>query len=205
MKRFTLILFLAAIAFAQRPMTVQQLRGFIKSSVEAKLDDKEIANTLKKIRLTEKLEPNTVSDLMSLGAGPRTSGALRELAAASEGLPAAGSNGPIVGRGLPLVKLVSEPDADQQKEILLQIREYAMGYSQSLPNFICDQVTERKQDLSGTGQQYRSFDRLQEQLTYFDHAEKYKVIAVNGQMKEVADRTKLGGAISEGEFGSMMR
>ena len=208
MKRALLVVFFAAIAFAQRPMTVAELRGFIKSSVEAKLDDKEIANTLKKIRLTEKLESNAVSALMQLGAGPRTSAGLRDLEKASESLPAPGSaaaaDGNTPARLTVSPKMVVEPDEEQQKEILLEIREYAMNYSQNLPNFICNQVTERKEDPTGTGDHYRSFDKIQEQLTYNDHQEKYKVIAVNGQMKEVTDRTKLGGAISEGEFGTMM-
>lgn len=200
----TAALALAPALYAQRAMTVAQLTAFIKSSVEERLGDKQIAETLKKIHLTEKLEPDVISELMSMGAGPRTSGALRDLAAESNGLPSPGS-GPANGAPVKAVRMVTEPDADQQKEILLQVREYALGYSQSLPNFICNQVTERKEDPSGSGQHYRSVDRLQEQLTYYDHQEKYKVVAVNGVMQEVADRTKLGGAISQGEFGSMMR
>jgi hypothetical protein len=66
------------------------------------------------------------------------------------------------------------------------------------------QVTRREEDRTGTGDHYQSVDKLQEQLTYNDHQEKYIVQAVNGQMVEHRDHMKMGGAMSSGEFGSMM-
>ena len=72
-----LILLATGLMFAQRTMTVAQLEGFIKSSIEQKLDDKEVAEALKRTRLSEKLDQKTLGTLMSLGAGPRTSAELR--------------------------------------------------------------------------------------------------------------------------------
>jgi hypothetical protein len=216
MKRFyallTFLFFACGLLLAQRQMTVAQLTGFIKSSVENKLDDKLIAEELKKVKLSEKLEPRTVSDLMALGAGVRTSAALRELATASAGLPAAPP--PAVAPGTPAEArltisrpkgtMLTEPDSQEREKILDAVREYALNYTQSLPNFICTQVIRRQEDPTGTGDHYKSVDKIQEQLTYYEHQEKYKVLAVNSQMVENRDHMKMGGAMSEGEFGSMM-
>lgn len=45
---------------------------------------------------------------------------------------------------------------------------------------------------------------IQEQLSFVDHREKYVVIAINGQMVNNREHQKLGGATSEGEFGTML-
>jgi hypothetical protein len=209
MKRFCLSLIFVTVftnvMWAQRAMTVAELTGFIKSSVENKLDDKAIAEALKKIKLTEKLEPNRISELMSLGAGVRTSAALRDLAAASAILPApaaAATPAPAIPKPKPV--MLTEPDSVERQRILDAIRDYALNYTQNLPNFICTQVIRRQEDHTGTGDHFQSVDKIQEQLTYYEHQEKYKVMAVNGGMVENRDHMKMGGAMSSGEFGSMM-
>ncbi len=208
MKRICLFLIFAAVLLAQRQMTVAQLTGFIKSSADAKLADKEIAEALKKIQLTEKLEPNTVSQLMSLGAGPRTSAALRDLASASANLPVPAPAAPnatlVIAAPKPKTTLLTEPDSVEREKILDAIRDYALNYTANLPNFICTQVTRRQEDRTGTGDHFQSVDKIQEQLTYYEHQENYKIMAVNGQLVDNKDRRKMGGAMSEGEFGSMM-
>ena len=142
---------------------------------------------------------------MSLGAGPRTSAELREMADTSAGLPAPPP--PVeAAAAIPKPARIStlSPTPDQQKEILAGIRDYALNYTANLPNFLCNQITHRQVDQTGSGDHYREMDKLQEQLTYFEHRETYKVMAVNGQMVSNKDHLKLGGAISSGEFGSMM-
>jgi|HubBroStandDraft_5_1064220.scaffolds.fasta_scaffold49317_2 hypothetical protein len=200
-----LILLATGLMFAQRTMTVAQLEGFIKSSIEQKLDDKEVAEALKRTRLSEKLDQKTLGTLMSLGAGPRTSAELRTLSDTSASLPAPPP--PLeAAAAIPKPARISTltPTPDQQKEILAGIRDYALNYTANLPNFLCNQITHRQVDQTGSGDHYREMDKLQEQLTYFEHRETYKVMAVNGQMVSNKDHLKLGGAISSGEFGSMM-
>jgi hypothetical protein len=198
----------ASVMLAQRPMTVAELTSFIKSSVENKLDDKSIAEFLKKIKLTEKLEPKTVNALMELGAGVRTSAELRELAAASAGLapPAPPAEARLSISTKPKPVMLTEPDSQEQAKILDAVRDYALNYTANLPNFICNEVIRRQVDPSGTGDHYRSDNnaKIQEQLTYYEHQEKYKIIAVNGEMVENKDPKKMGGVMSFGEFGSMM-
>ncbi len=60
------------------------------------------------------------------------------------------------------------PDAAQQKEILAAVTENALNYSDSLPNFICLQVTQRYVDRSG-GDHFVATDTIAERLSYFEH------------------------------------
>ncbi len=206
---FTVLATVSTITWAQqRAMTVAQLSGFIQSSVDAhpRLEDKVMAQFLKTVKLTEKLTPNKVSELMSLGAGSLTAAALRDLASSSANLPdpPAANARPVAPPPKPQSGTLVEPNSDERAKLLDSMREYALNYTQSLPNFICIQATRREEDRTGTGEHFSQVDRLQEQLTYYEHQEKYKMQAVNGQMVDNKDRLKMGGAISSGEFGSMM-
>ena len=90
MLRFKLIFVLfAAVALAQRAMTVEQVREFIKSQIKLKADDRKTGEFLKTIKLTQKLEDKTVEELQGLGAGPKTVAALRKLEEDSASLAAA--------------------------------------------------------------------------------------------------------------------
>jgi len=202
-RRLALFLAISAALYAQRQMTIAQLTGFIKSSVAEHLDDRSIAEMLKKTKLTEKLDQRTATGLMSLGAGPKTANALHDLSEASANLPDPPSPAAAAAPKAP-ARTFTVPDSEEQAKILDAVREYALNYTASLPNFICTQVTRRQIDPSGMGDHWQQSDKLQEQLTYFEHKESYKVMAVNGQMVNNKDHLKLGGAITSGEFGSMM-
>ena len=97
----------------------------------------------------------------------------------------------------------SEPDSAQQKQVLADGTAYALNYDQNLPNFICTQTTQRFVDYTGKSG-FRSVDLIVERLTYFEHHEQYKVFMVNGESSNVSHHD-LGGAISSGEFGSVMK
>ena len=74
------LLFTTALAFAaETAMTVDQLVGFIKSSVKLHQPDKQVADYLHHVRLTNRLDDRTIEDLQGLGAGPKTLIALRDL------------------------------------------------------------------------------------------------------------------------------
>jgi hypothetical protein len=205
-RKLCLLGLVAVISYAQRTMTVAQLTGFVRSSVTEKLDDRQIAEILKKTKLTEKLEAATVEGLQNLHPGPKTMAALKDLMDASEGLPAAApapvKPTPRLSASTNTSPLIANDPAHSQ--ILDAVRDYAMNYTAGLPNFICTQVTRRQVDQSGTGDHWTQLDKLQEQLTYFEHHENYKVIMINNQMVQNQDHEKLGGVVTEGEFGSMM-
>src|ERR1700683_1420701 len=89
--RFLLVLVTAAIltAAGEQNLTVAQLVMFIKSSVQLKQPDRQVAEYLRHVKLTDKLEDRTIEDLQSMGAGPKTIAALRELGEASASLTVA--------------------------------------------------------------------------------------------------------------------
>jgi hypothetical protein len=75
-------------AYAQRQMTVAQLVDFIRSAVQQKNDDRKVADFVRSIKLTNRLDDATVENLQNLGAGPRTVSALRALTDATASLAA---------------------------------------------------------------------------------------------------------------------
>jgi hypothetical protein len=106
------------------------------------------------------------------------------------------------------------PDAAEQKKILADATDYAFHHERNLPNFLCIQTTRRFQDFQdhdspgrrGFGQidNWRPIDIIVERLAYFEHHEDYKVIEINGAPSSI-EHSKLGGASSSGEFGSVMK
>ena len=74
---------LALFGAEQMALTVEKLTDFIRSAVQLKQSDKEVAETLRHVKMVEKLDDRTIEDLQSLGAGPKTVAALKELGDAS--------------------------------------------------------------------------------------------------------------------------
>jgi hypothetical protein len=95
------------------------------------------------------------------------------------------------------------PSSTEQKKVIEEAREIALGYTKRLPDFICLQVTRRYYDPSGL-EQFMLSDTIANRLSYFEQKEDYKLISVNGQMADTS-YDRLGGATSTGEFGTMMR
>jgi hypothetical protein len=201
MSRFKLIfIFLCAalVAMAQRAMTVEQLREFIKSQIKLKADDRMTGEYLKKIKLTQKLEDKTVEELQGLGAGPRTVIALRKLEEESASLAAAPPPPPPVVRAQ-----APPPDSMEQADVIAAMREYALSYTAKLPNFLCVQITRRHYDAKDP--RYRSGgDTIQEQINFYEHKENYKVQMHNGASVHNISHDQLGGVTSSGEWGSML-
>ena len=178
-------------------MSVEQLRAFIESSRKLGHTDKQVADYLKNIRLTQKLEPGAIEDMQG-SAGPKTLEALRNLAETVKSLPAPPPPPP-----KPVTVSIPPPTSEEQGKILEQVREYALDYSRSLPNFICTQVTRRYVDPSGL-EFWQQQDVITAKLSYFEQKEDYKVILINNRYVDTK-MDRLGGATSTGEFGSMMR
>ena len=65
---------------------------------------------------------------------------------------------------------VPPPPPDELRSILAEASRHAMDYSHSLPNLMCEQVTDRSVDRKGTGQ-WKHQDRFTELLSYVDHKE----------------------------------
>lgn len=190
-------LLVCACALAQQTLTIEQLLSFIRSSVKMKMPDREIAAYLSKVKLSEHLDERTVEDLQGEGAGPKTVAALDALANASASLPKAQPKAPP-----PPAPVEPPPSSEEQQAIISEIREYAMTYSKSLPDFICTQVTRKY--MAQTGQDdFHPHETVLEHLTYFDQQEHYKVTMVNDHVVDLSHEA-VGGASSAGDFGTMM-
>ena len=185
-------------AHAQRQMTVAQLTEFIRSAVQMKQDDRKVADYVRSIKLTNKLDDRTVEDLQGLGAGPKTVAALRALTDTTASLAPPPPEAP-----KPAPAVIPPPSAADQKRILDETREVALNYTKTLPNFICTQLTKRRLDPSGT-ESWTLVDTIQEHLSYLEGHEDYKVVMVNNKPVNNMGHSQVGGSTSSGEFGTML-
>lgn len=194
-----LLLLSAATLLAQRAMTVAQVVAFVGSQVKIKGDDRATADyLLHKIKLTEKLEARVVEELQGQGAGPKTVQALKKMIDESAGLPAA-----------PVIETVAPPppppapDSVERAEAMAAIKDYALNYTKNLPNYMCMQTTRRKIHPTLSG--YIPYgDVIREELSFVDGKESYKVMMRNEQALANVQHNQLGGAVSNGEFGTML-
>jgi hypothetical protein len=76
-----------------------------------------------------------------------------------------------------------------------------LGYIDSLPDFLCVEVTDRSIDATGTGA-WRHRDSMAELLRYFAKQEERVTLEVDGHRSDVA-REAMQGAITHGEFGGL--
>jgi hypothetical protein len=216
-----LILCCQLVLNAQTEMNLQELADFIRSELALRRStDKQMAAEIRKIELTEKLTDKTIIDLQAQGAGPKTVEALKELRdktkdlkktdpnATSSPLTAADNtpSGPAtssLSNKAPVV--IPPPDSVTQQKILDQMREYAMNYTSNLPNFMCVEVTQQYVDPRSTDN-YRSLGKILARVRYKEGQESYDVYSVNGKMQDKGSMEDVhGGAVSTGEFGSLMR
>ncbi|MBM3812235.1 MAG: hypothetical protein FJW20_11460 [Acidimicrobiia bacterium] len=197
-RRWLLGLALALLLPAQMRMSVAQLTAFLRSSVDLKHDDRRVAAYLKKVSLTEKLDARTLEDLQGYGIGPKTVEALEELREASKSLPP-----PKPVAVMPAPSPIPAPPPAEQKRVIEAAREYALNYSKRLPDFICTQVTRRYVDPAGL-EFWQQMDTITARLSYFEQKENYQVVLVNNRPVDLG-YNELGGAISSGEFGSMLK
>ena len=181
-------------------LTIEKLKEFIQSAVQMKQPDVAVAQYLRQVKLTEKLDDATVEELQKKGAGPKTVAALRSMVDASASLPEAAPSIP-----KPVYVPPPPPDSVEQGKILDEVRDYVMNYTKGLPNFICVQVTRRYVDASAKGTAFHNTDTITAKLTYDGQHEDYEVTLRNNQPLTNVKMEDLGGTTSQGEFGTMMK
>ena len=134
-----------------------------------------------------------------MGAGPRTSEALRRLIEAEQEHSRRRSRrlpNRLRHRFLRRMRL-------SRSVSLTTAREYARDYSKKLPNFICTQVTRRYEDPSGL-EFWQSQDTVVEKLSFFEQKEDYKLLFVNNRAF-TGTRERIGGTVTRGEFGTRLK
>ena len=209
LSRLAAVLVFAVVSASAQSLSVKQLMSFLESSVRMKQTDKEVAHYLEKAKLTEKLDDRTIEEFQSLGIGPKTLAALHALREQSQGLGAAA---PVTPDAKPAPK--PPPSSQEQAAILDDVREYALNYSKTLPDYICTQVQRRYaapaaggrygQYARGSDPSWQLQDTLTIRLSYFEQKEDYKLILVNNTLNQ-GDYSKMSGAVSTGDFGTMLR
>lgn len=95
------------------------------------------------------------------------------------------------------------PGAEELKSLIEGATHHAISYTDSLPNFICVEVTNRSVDPKGKGA-WEHKDQFTELLTYHNHEEKRRTLAVNGS-KSDSDMEDSTGSFSIGEFGGLLQ
>jgi VWFA-related protein len=94
------------------------------------------------------------------------------------------------------------PEPEELKSILAETSQHAVDYGPSLPNFICEQVTDRSVKKGFT---WKHEDRLIEQLTYVDHQETRTMLeSVKLGVKDRSPKADILGVTSSGEFSSVL-
>jgi hypothetical protein len=187
------LLLLVLPAAAQKTSSAAEIGDLIRSGLQSKRSDTKIAKSLHNIKPSERLDEELIEALEAEGAGPETVAELERLRGVSRGMP-----NPQAAQDLPDL---AAPGLDEQRPVLAQAREAALEYARTLPDFICTQRVRRYDDTSGT---WRLKDTLEVKLTYFQQKEAYQLMTVNGR-STFRDYEDVGGAVSEGEFGSMLR
>jgi len=179
--------------------TVEQIKTFIRSAIQLKNPDKEVALTLRKMKMSERLDLDTVETLQGEGAGPRTVAALKELATESASLGQAKPPAP-----KPVYIPPPPPSSEQQAKLLAEVKEYGINYTNTLPDFICLEQTRRYVDTTGKDS-WRATDVITARLSYYNKKEDYKLVSMNDKVMNDAAYMSVGGALSMGDFGTTMR
>jgi hypothetical protein len=98
------------------------------------------------------------------------------------------------------------PSPEQREAMIAEVRQKALAYTKSLPDFLCTQVTHRysARVKAGTDPDWTLHDTLTIRLSYFEEKEDYRVIQVNGK-PTAKTLGQVGGWTAKGDFGSMLR
>lgn len=211
--RLVAAVFAVCLAASAQSLSVEKLAEFLRNAANSqkfKYTDSEIAKFLHNVKLTEKLDDHAIEEIQSeITVGPKTLAALRLLRDQSQGLSAAKA----VTAPLP-PKPIPPPSSEEQAAILDDVRQYALGYSKNLPDFICTEVTRRLAAAApgtryggqaGDSPHWQAIDTLTVRLSYFEQKEDYKLILHNSATATNQDVRSVGGSQSFGDFGSMLK
>jgi hypothetical protein len=101
---------------------------------------------------------------------------------------------------------VPPPGPEEIKQLIGDARDRAVSYAESLPNFLCVEITNRSYDPNGTGR-WKHRDTIAELLRYRDKTETHTTIEIDGKPSNL-DRDALlqkKSTFSSGELGGVLR
>jgi VWFA-related protein len=101
---------------------------------------------------------------------------------------------------------IPPPTPEEVEALIGDARRQAVNYAESLPNFLCVEVTNRSIDLNGTGD-WRHRDTIAELLRYQDKQETRTTLEVNGETANAERDAMLvkKSAFSTGELGGVLK
>ena len=173
--------------------SVETVVATVRNALRQNHGDSAAAKALRRIRLVERLDDRTIETLESEGAGAGTVTELLHMRDASVPMPL-----PL----WPVIPTDPPPAREEQNRVWKAAAATALHYTESLPNFICTEVVKRYRDPDGRESWHLS-DTLLIKLSYFDRAEDYQLVSINNHPTSLTYQ-ETGGAISEGEFGSLL-
>jgi len=189
---------LAALAITGLAMaadnSVHELIDAVRTGLAHSDSDSRIAHNIHKLKLAEALDEHVIEELESLGAGPKTLEEMDRLRDES----AAEKHADITGE----FPAPEKPSVADQHTILLAAARYALTYTDSMPDFLCEQ-TVRRYERFNRDTSWNLKDILTLKLSYLDHQENYKLLTVNGRAT-YRGYESMGGALSKGEFASLL-
>lgn len=179
--------------------TVQQLQSALAAARAANEPDKQIAQKIEAMTLTERLTDATLAALLQSKTGPDTQQELQIQADRSAFLEPPTSELPNAPR----------PAMSDQRLMIAHAVNYTAGFIQALPNFICTEIIRRLDDdptrpvkKSEKWKNIQLRDTLTEQLT-FNHGEESSTFQmVNG--RPYHGKQEIMGMVTRGEFGEML-
>src|SRR5579883_2206080 len=183
---------LALALHAQPGGRATDIVSLVRSNLDARRSDSTLAKALHKLKPTERLDDFVVEELESEGAGPKAVAELERLADLSQGQPQPNP--------APVFQHPPAPSAAEPRRVFSAAARIALNYTKSLPDFICLETVRRFEGPRGN---WELKDTLDVKLTYFDEKEEYQLLTRNGKPSVLPYRA-VGGAITEGEFGSTM-
>ncbi|MBV8570165.1 MAG: hypothetical protein JO319_06110 [Acidobacteriaceae bacterium] len=89
------------------------------------------------------------------------------------------------------------------QELVDRTKDWAVGFTQGLPNFVCQQMTTRYMEQSRSDG-WQPLDVVTAKVVYEDGKEEYRDITVGGRRTNKS-MLELGGSTSTGEFASTLR
>ena len=200
MKWFGVVLMIASLSAQSTKLHSSQVVDVVRNAAKRQ-SDKDLAEYLKKVTLTDRLTDDEIEACIQAGAGARTVAALKVLAEKSAGLAEAPKVA-VVQAPKPVGR--AAPSKEEKDRVLARVTEYARGYVSGLPNFTCTQTTDRFEDPTNQ-EQYKKYDQIVETLSYSGGQEQYTVLMQNGKLVQGKNHMDLGGTTTSGEFGTDMK
>lgn len=193
MRRLVAAIFALAVYAAAPQQSAHDLVLAVRNGLQSGESDSRIAREIKKFQLREQLDEHVIEELESAGAGPKTVAEMERLRDESADLPKSSKNE---------FPSPPTPPPEEQRRLVHAAAHYAFNYSDSLPDFLCEQTVRRYEHMAWE-KSWKLRDTLTVRLSYLDHEENYKLAAVNGRTTSNSYES-VGGALSKGEFANLL-